>query len=285
MKNEKMKAGYSIWLLRSTAVSVMLAFAIAVSVRQVVAGSADDVTIEWKKLGEDLDYSRTVLGTQGMFSSELDLVRTSLQKHRIGVIRASEYGYTRSTVRTLCEKSKAVACINANFFDESGKPLGLIVSRAMTIQSVHKGGKTLTGLFQVTRSGVSIINRLDFDPRSVVEAVQAGPRLIDDGKLIPGLRESSSYSRRSGVCVDRNGNVVFFLLSAGIFGLSLDDLRSLLITSNIGCSDALNLDGGGSAQLYIAPPLRGTDSRAAIYREGTDEVPVALGLFLKGNTP
>jgi uncharacterized protein YigE (DUF2233 family) len=259
--------------------------AVALWARSVAAGSSEQIAIEWNPLGEDLQHARITLGSGGMFSSELDLIRTSLTKLRIGVIRASEYGFMRATVRTLCEKSKALACINSNFFDESGKPLGLIVSRDMTLQTIHRGGKTLTGIFQVTRAGISIVNRFEFDPRNVLEAVQAGPRLLAQGAPVPGLRESSSHSRRSGICIDTQGRMLFYFFSAGLFGLSLDDLRDLLVSENIGCKDALNLDGGGSAQLYVAPVIQRSNDQPQLYREGSDEVPVALGLFLKGNFP
>ena len=47
----------------------------------------------------------------------------------------------------------------------------------------------------------------------------------------------------------------------------------------------INWDGGGSSQIYVAPPLRSTADPSPLYREGTDDVPVALGLFLKAGFP
>ena len=257
--------------------TIVCAFTISLALSSSTV-RADSQTVSWHIISDNLSVARMEMNRGLFFSSELTLIRVGLQGYRIGVIRATDFGLTRASARTLCKKAKAVACINANFFDENGKPLGLIVTRGLTLQGLHRGGKTLTGVFQISRQLPSIVNRTDFSAAAVVEAVQAGPRLISGGVPVVGLREDTSSNRRSGVCIDREQRVILYLLNTGFFGTSLKHLRDALISSMIGCEDALNLDGGGSAQLYIEPSHVQT-GQAPIDLEGTDDVPLVLGVF------
>lgn len=239
----------------------------------------------WKPLGDGFDMSQIDLRSSLFFNSQITFVRFNLIDYRVAVIRASDFGFSRSSARTLCQKARALACINANFFDESGKPLGLVVTRGMTLQNMHRGGKTLTGIFQLSRKEAAIVSRSDYHPESVVEAIQSGPRLISNSQKIPGLKEESSPTRRSGVCIDKSNRIIFYLMSTGFFGLSLDDLRDVLLDDSIQCHDALNLDGGGSAQLYFGPAgQKEENSSSSLFIEGTDEVPIVLGVFPRSST-
>jgi uncharacterized protein YigE (DUF2233 family) len=231
-------------------------------------------------LGKNLDIAQAKITRGFFFSSEIVLLRTTFSDYRIAVIRATDFGMTRASARTLCQKARALACINASFFDESGKPLGLVVTRGMTLQNIHRGGKTLTGIFQISRQAPSILNRADFLPESVVEAIQAGPRLLSNGEKIPGLKEDTTPTRRTGVCIDSAQRVVFYLLDTGFLGISLNALRDILLSDSVQCRDALNLDGGGSAQLFIDNQIaKNSALNAPILIEGTDDVPLVLGLF------
>jgi len=177
--------------------------------------------------------------------------------------------------------------INANFFDEQGKALGLVMSRGIIHQRIHKGGGLLTGILFVTPKNIGIAHRESFLPEGVVEAVQAGPRLVSKGAVVAGLKESSRSSNLSGICIDAAQRIVIFRVTSGVFGGSLHQLQSVLVNRGIGCVEALNFDGGGSSSMYISGEIQG---HAGAVREenfpGTDEVPVAIGLFpLEQPTP
>ena len=76
-------------------------------------------------------------------------------------------------------------------------------------------------------------------------------------------------------------------MSAGFFGLSLEELRDILLSDSIGCRDALNLDGGGSTQLFAESRSAANESTptSPVFIEGTDEVPVVLAVFPRGSLP
>ena len=240
---------------------------------------AQDAVV-WERIGHGIDETNFKINGDSIISSSIAIVRADQRTHRVGVIRASEFGWKRATVQALCKSSGATACVNANFFDEQDKALGLVISRGIMHQKIHKGGGLLTGVLYWSPKAIGISHRDEFSAEGVVEAVQAGPRLVSKGTVVEGLKESSRSSNLSGICLDNQGHVLLFRVSSGVFGGSLHQLQSVLTTPTIGCVEALNFDGGGSSSMYFSGEVSG---HAGAIREenfpGTDEVPVAVGLF------
>ena len=166
--------------------------------------------------------------------------------------------------------------VNANFFDKKGDPLGLIIKNNKLIQNIHKTNKTLTGIIYFKDNIAKIINTKDFNSYDADYALQAGPILISN-KIPLNLDYSLNLGRRAGLCVDNEQNIILFCTS-GILGISLLELQESLLKKNINCVDAINFDGGGSAQLYYEGS-KNDRSFKSIYINGKDEVPVALGFF------
>ena len=256
--------------------ALLLTFLICVF---ATATSHAEDSVQWNRLGDDLEVAQIDLGSGLIFYPQLTLVRTSLKHYRVEAFRAETFSKRAIDVREMAQASRAIVGINANFFDEQHKPLGLIISRGNLVQGLHRGGQTLTGVFKVTRNSIGIASRAEFNAAAVVEAIQAGPRLLANTQRISGLRDATVSSRRAGVCIDSSNRLLFYVVSS-IIGATLDQIQSALLLPGIGCVDALNLDGGGSAQLYISSELAGAAKGASpIYISGGDEVPVMLGLF------
>jgi uncharacterized protein YigE (DUF2233 family) len=282
-----MKAFVAVAILKSLArrclVTLTLVFGVGVlpCLAQVIPEP-----LTWEKLSSGLEQTNFKINGDSIISSSIAIVRSDMQSHRIATIRASEFGWKHATVQALCKAAGAVACINANFFDEQGKPLGLVISRGIIHQKLHKGGGLLTGILFVTPKSVGVAYRDTFSTEGVVEAVQAGPRLVSKGTIVEGLKESSRSSNLSGICIDAQQRVSIFRVTSGVFGGSLHQLQSVLTQPQIGCVEALNFDGGGSSSMYISGEIQG---HAGAVREenfpGTDEVPVAIGLFPASEAP
>ncbi len=241
--------------------------------------------IEWKRLGDDLEIALAGAPDASLFSGELTLLRTSLRAFSAQIIRADQFTKPQATVKFLCKQSKASVCINANYFDEHGKPLGLVVNQGNVHHKIHHGGKTLTGLFVIHRNGVEIVDRSYTRLPSVLEALQAGPRLLIGGKPPEGFRQNNTSTRRSGICLDHKKRLVIFAVSSTLLGLTLEQTQQILLHRDVGCVDALNLDGGGSTQLFVSGSIPGGIANGEdLSVVGRDEVPVALGLFAKERT-
>lgn len=238
-----------------------------------LGGLADQSSIQWRQITEDLENATTSYGSDRLTTSVISLFRTSLKRFHIQVLQASNFGKSKMSAKQMCEAAHAALCVNANFFDPAGKPLGLVVSRGIVSNPMHRGGNVLTGIFAVTKDGIKINGRDDFDLGGTAEAVQAGPRLISKGRNVTGLRDSATV-RRSGICIDRESRLVIYVIADSWSHSTTDEILTLLKSSEIGCVDALNLDGGGSSQLFLG----GLDGVQDVWLPGRDDVPIALAL-------
>jgi uncharacterized protein YigE (DUF2233 family) len=230
---------------------------------------AETPECHWQSVKSDLDAAETSISFGMLSSARLYLYRSQLRAYTVEVIRAQRFGLRKASVQELCKLAKASVCINASFFDEQSRPLGLIIEKGALIQKVQRGGSLLTGIFQLSRDDVSIISRDQFQQTKIFEAIQAGPRLLSQGTPVAGLKEEDVSGRRSGVCIDQKKRVIFYAVSAPLFGISIREVQQRLLQPDIGCVDALNLDGGSSTQLSGQPFEIASE----------DEVPVALGFF------
>ena len=104
---------------------------------------------------------------------------------------------------------------------------------------------------------------------------------MSNKKPISVRANSNTHSRRSGICLDEDGRMVFFITS-GMLGITIPELQQLLRLPEIACHDALNLDGGGSSQLFLSSEiLEANDGHQEVSIQGSDDVPVILGLFVR----
>lgn len=241
-------------------------------------------SLTWERLGSDLERTQFSFNVGALFTSSIVIARSSLTEYTLRTIRASEFGWKRASVKALCKAAGAAVCINANFFDEQGKALGLVISRGIIHQKLHRGGGVLTGVLLATSKAVRITSRDTFTPAQAVEAIQAGPRLVSDGEPVRGLHDASLSSNLSGACIDKEQRLLIYRVTSGLFGSTIRQLQKLLLDPLLGCVEALNFDGGGSSQLFISSKISGADPRAEEFLTGEDDVPVAVGLFHEAST-
>lgn len=152
--------------------------------------------------------------------------------------------------------------MNAGMYDTSFRPLGLHVEHgaekvristaeaAPGTQPVPNFLKKPNGVFYVDQDGkTGILTTEDFvaaemEPRI---ATQSGPMLVIDGELHPMLiPNSTDKTGRSGVGVCENG-VVRFAVSDG--RVNFHEFARLF-RDQLGCANALFLDGGRGVGLY-----------------------------------
>lgn len=152
--------------------------------------------------------------------------------------------------------------MNAGMYDKNFRPLGLYVEEGqqkVRISTAEAGANTQpvpnflkkpNGVFYVDREGnAGILTTENFlaaelEPRI---ATQSGPMLVIDGALHPMLiPNSTDKTGRSGVGVCENG-VVRFAVSDG--RVNFDEFARLF-RDQLGCANALFLDGGRGVGLY-----------------------------------
>jgi uncharacterized protein YigE (DUF2233 family) len=142
-----------------------------------------------------------------------------------------------------------VFAINGGFFEiDSARrltPSGLLITNGNLVSDLTDKGSGV--VYSKTRE-VKIVPAKEFQRASVLDAVQAGPLLVDPGSKLGIYRNDFDRQSRSAVCV--GSGVVTLILVEG--GLSLFELGQLLarprLDGGFGCDAALNLDGGPSTQ-------------------------------------
>ncbi len=92
---------------------------------------------------------------------------------------------------------------------------------------------------------------------NVDTAFGGGTLLLKDGEVTPITHEVSGYNPRTAIGTDKTGKIIYIVTVDGrqsfSKGATLPELAEIM--KEIGCYDALNLDGGGSTNLVAKTPF------------------------------
>lgn len=182
------------------------------------------------------------------------LLRLDPQRHSLVVLAESDVP-PGSLHAPHAARAGAIAAVNGGFFDAEGRAIGWVVANGRELSPVGRDG---WGVLSIDDAGEVAIRR----PAAVAagespaSALQAGPRLVIDGVAND---VKSARARRTFVGVDGDGRVV--LGSTGLAAADMQALAHLLARSERegggGLDQAMALDGGASAQLWLARPAAG----------------------------
>ena len=237
---------------RAVAAALLLVAACSPQSRETAAVAANEPAApcvrEWKRIANGADYRM-----QGCSPADLHLVRIDPKLFQLDAVMQPG-----ATAQSLAQAYPFV--MNANFFDEQFRPLGVVMSNGKELNRPHP--VSWQSVFLVTGDGTPRIVLVE-EWKSVRDdarmAVQCGPRLIVAGK--PTDAREAPPSQRAGVCVTAEKQALFFATPAGR-ELTVKETTALL--SGLGCRDAMLFDGGHSVQLHLA---------GAVRLEGDDRVP------------
>jgi len=153
---------------------------------------------------------------------------------------------------------------------------------------VLSGSGTVTAALKALAPNDVVELRFDFAPSLGPrdQVLGGGPRLVREGKVAVEAEGGSvngtfASSRHPRTAIGFNGSKVFLVVADGrrpgvSVGMSLPELAQEMV--NLGCTDAMNMDGGGSTILWI---------RGEIANKPSDgrERPVANGLLVFSTAP
>lgn len=138
--------------------------------------------------------------------------------------------------------------LNANFFDEKYRPLGVVVTSGKEVNRLHP--VSWQSVFFIDRDRAPHIVSKDEWPdvrESALAASQCGPRLVVDGEKNRVAKAEPAW--RSGVCIDPEKRVVFFATPPET---EFDVHEMVALASGpLGCRDAMLFDGGPSVQFFL----------------------------------
>jgi uncharacterized protein YigE (DUF2233 family) len=229
-----------------------------------VAGELPPCSEEWTAVTDGIRYRQHGCDPE---SGEFDLHLVEIDP---AVRTVEARSGTATTAPALARELDVPFAINANFFDENYRALGIIVEEGEQRQAPTD--VSWASIFWTDAQGRPGITTSDAWPpqRTPYTAVQAGPRLVINGQRNDVAQATPSL--RSGVCIQRDRRLIFFVTPTIRF-FDVHEMVALAAqaadSGGLGCRNAMLFDGGPSAQLYVRRP------GATISMDG-DRVPVLL---------
>ena len=198
---------------------------------------------EWHQLTDGIEYQDLEGGILTPWS-HIHVFRIDLNKNQLALVTAKTLALKNASADQFAEHSKALLSINGGFFDHEFNPLGLRINN----KKLENPLKHISwwGIFYVKNNTPHISNIRHFNHDNEIDfAVQSGPRLLIKGK-IPSLKPG--IADRSALGITADGKVIILVSTSA--AMSTHDLAKMLKASPLSCTDAINLDGGSSSQLF-----------------------------------
>jgi exopolysaccharide biosynthesis protein len=151
-------------------------------------------------------------------------------------------------------RPNAVLSLNGGFFDIDRNadanniliPSGLLISDSHQVSSAKE--KAGSGVIFTTISNIGILHLEQFNIKDAVNAVQAGPILVEDGGKSGIYKNDFNRQNRTAICLQPR-HAIFIIVEGGVSLFELAQLSSSAQDiGGFGCSVAINLDGGPSTQ-------------------------------------
>jgi hypothetical protein len=190
----------------------------------------------------------------------LTVVRVDLERARPHFAFAYGTGRPLKVVESfhgMLRRAGPFVVASGTFFGvRNRETMGTIVSGGRVRQAPRWDNRGSALVVDRSGKGRLVTLRVDGkpDPRRAAFWLQAGPRLVRDGKIwynprVEGFRDPSLFSRARRMAVGLAGNGRTLLLVA--FKEYPTLLETAQILRDIGVRDAMNLDGGPSAGLAV----------------------------------
>lgn len=197
----------------------------------------------WQNLAPGISYRDLSGGILNPWS-HVHAFRISPKLNSFNAVLAKDFSKKLASAQEFAKKSGGLLAINGGFFDNQHEPLGLRISNYNKKNPLK--AISWWGVFFIKNNKPYIRSLRDFSPSANIEfALQSGPRLLDQGepiRLKPGLAERTAL----GITKDKQ---VIILVTENA-AMTTAELAKLMQEAPLYCTDALNLDGGSSTQLY-----------------------------------
>lgn len=166
-----------------------------------------------------------------------------------GDIRKPRYG----SLEQAMHQNQCVAGSNGGYFaaDATGTPIGLLKHHGRTVTPFSSGSFTVSGLLYDTGTTLQLTRSKSNTRKtaSMREALQGGPFLVEQGKLVSGLNNTRK-ARRTLIATNGHGKWCLAVTSP----LTLKELALWLQSpgalGSFHVHTALNLDGGTSSAFW-----------------------------------
>ncbi|MBO4570346.1 MAG: phosphodiester glycosidase family protein [Bacteroidales bacterium] len=237
----------------------------------LTAAAQDDSTAfkegPWYEItvAQGVSLSQCHFSEKNLFgANEFISVLTIAPRKRIAVVE-SEPGTLEKTSE-MAKKHKAVAAVNGSFFKMKA-PYGptTYVRIGGKYKGIDNDGSSRkrdqfeSGCLAVTGRKAIVAKALskDLDWEDGIESddlLSSGPLLISGGvcETFKDLKFNTNRHPRTAVGIKADGTKVFVVVDGRTSksqGVTMEDIQKIMLW--LGCTDALNLDGGGSSAMVV----------------------------------
>lgn len=218
---------------------VFTSILITVGLTWVYSQQAKATGTQWQELAPGLDYTTLDLNPGTLHAFKIDLMQ-----NRLGLVSPAE----PSTAKEMAIDTHALVVTNAGFFTPADEPLGLRINEGKIVSPLKN--ISWWGIFYLQNNTPKISSLSNFKLSNNIDfAVQAGPRLLVN-KNTPHLKDGADNRTAIGY---NTANKVILIVTEDA-QLTTLDLAKILVkpekNGGLGCTYALNLDGGSSSQVY-----------------------------------
>jgi len=202
-----------------------------------------------------------------LFDSKESVTVLDIDLDRVGArVEYVDSGFFKTSTRAA--EVGAVAAVNGSFFNTKTGGSVVFLKKddvVITAPDNNPGAYRDNVGFVIDEVGnVSIIARPPqgwMTLEDIPTILSSGPLLIADGTPVPQVQEKFNTNRhpRTAVGLTKKNHLIAVIVdgrSAEAYGMTTEELASLLFA--LGCTDAMNLDGGGSSTAWVrSQPFNG----------------------------
>ena len=231
---------------------------------------------DWKKTYDGVEYC--------YLDKELHAVRIETGLIGVSIFPLISKKGEPSPPYKWAEKHKLQVAVNANFFSMKTMqdPSGMAIYQGVNWGKGNTKKHAQFGFTKDNRLKYYTANHTD-QPSWYYYAVAGEPEIIENGKVRSDINSSEACKSlghcqnkrsRTGICTDKEGKYLIFATTKGDNsngGITVVNFAKLML--KLGCDYGVNLDGGGSAGIYLNGKKYGTNSGRT--------VAVNLGFWVK----
>jgi len=205
--------------------------------------------VEWRQYRPDSLFSSrqciNIIFCENTYGHIFDLVSSEEEK---------------KTTNSFAKNNDAIIAVNGSFFDvkNGGSVVFLQNNKKVSAKTTKVHEFIDEGAIALDRKGLlSIIEKPAQGwkrNKEFEDILSSGPMLILDGNIQPITQDKFNLSRhpRTAIGTKQDGTIVLVTVdgrSPYAQGMTIEELTVLM--ANLGCVDAINLDGGGSTTLWV----------------------------------
>lgn len=219
----------------------------------VILFSAAVARADWTNVAPGVDYQEFTSDSSDIHVTRVDLTNDTLQ---VLVSRESERGLK---VSEFAKKNKAIVAMNGDYFDDKFSPIGLTIGPCGPWAGSKDTSREGVIAFGEHKASIRRQKEVMDPPESwVAEAISGWPALVVNCEIVKPLPGSAAFTAsphpRTAVGLSQDHLTLYFVVAegrrTGVPGLTLKQLAAFMHDELDVCA-AMNLDGGGSAALWV----------------------------------